>query len=83
MYKVYVSMLQHHSAIKLNSIYHICCIWQQKDQNGKYKLVEKDRDQQVVNVEQKLTIEELAARVAKLEAIVIDPRPQKRTYLKN
>jgi hypothetical protein len=49
-----------------------------KDQNGKYKQVEKDRDQQVMNVEQKLTIEELAARIVKLESIVIDPRPRRK-----
>lgn len=51
-----------------------------KDSNGKYKLVEKDRDQkeETKKVSQKsdkpLSLEELDARLRFIEAIVLDPR---------
>lgn len=46
-----------------------------KDSNGKYKLV--DTDQKEVSkphLEGKVSLEEILARVKRLESIVIDPR---------
>lgn len=49
-----------------------------KDSNGKYKLVEKDRDQKektrVDDFVKPLSLEEIDARLKRLEGIVIDPR---------
>lgn len=60
-----------------------------KDQNGKYKLVERSAaaaqdtgtqkvGQKTLTTTQALTLEELAARIARLERIVIDPRPNRK-----
>ena len=52
-----------------------------KDSNGKYKLVDKDRDQKeetsrnnLVMPNKELSLEEIDARPKRLESIVIDPR---------
>lgn len=47
-----------------------------KDSNGKYRLVEKDRDQkgETKKVAEPLSLEELDKRLKFLEMIVLDPR---------
>lgn len=47
-----------------------------KDSNGRYKLVQKNENHEptIVMVNQQLSLEELDARLKRLELIVIDPR---------
>ena len=47
-----------------------------KDANGKYRLVDKPEPQVIINQQQSrlLSLEELDARLKRLESIVIDPR---------
>lgn len=45
-----------------------------KDQNGKYKLVDRDKKEASNPLtEDRVSIEEILARVKRLESIVIDP----------
>ena len=48
-----------------------------KDLNGKYKLVQKNENQEpivAINQQRLLSLEEIDARLKRLESIVIDPR---------
>ena len=48
-----------------------------KDEKGKYKLVDRDQKKQIsldVNKSKVLSLEEIDARLNRLEGIVIDPR---------
>ena len=46
-----------------------------KDSNGKYRLVEKDANQQtIVETKKALTLEEIEARLRRVEGIVIGPQ---------